>query len=869
MYLERAAAVSGFTTESLAAVVPYLLALHDLGKFSASFQDQCPEIVKRLAGPRAPRSSPFRHDTLGYLLWRSWGSPRAPSAETKLLETLFPIEAASGPLERRDIDDVMQSWMAAVLGHHGKPPVDGVLNAETFPHGSEERTAAIGFCLAVRDVLQPGTLRSTKDVDVMVDTAKRASWWLAGFTILCDWLGSDTRYFEYEPGQMDLAAYRDIARERAARAVATSGLLGGRPRVYGGIDALFPSIASSPSPLQSVASSIDLGEGPQLYVLEDLTGSGKTEAALILAQRIIAAGRADGLFFALPTMATANAMHSRVQPLVSRLFDGPATYLLSHSGPRLTAEDRLAIAGIRPADEYGPTEPATASRTASDWLADSRKKALLAQVGVGTIDQALLAVLQSRHAALRLLGLHRHVLVVDEVHACDAYMHRIVCELLAAHAALGGSAILLSATLPLAQRVELAEAFGRGVNRERMDPPGSMAYPLATASGGDRITEVPVAPRNGSARQVRVGWLESFEAALSVVRSAAADGRCACWVRNSVADAVEAYDTLIQRLGQDHVTLFHARFALIDRLRIEQQITDAFGRHGTLQDRRGRVVIATQVVEQSLDIDFDTMVTDLCPIDLIIQRAGRLQRHPDLHAGRPAACLQVLAPSWSDNPPPAWLGGAFRRTAIVYRDPGVLWRTACELRRRGVLRLPENARDLIEAVYGEDAKTPPGLDSPASTAQGQALAADSVAQNAVIRLPIGYLREGVDWSSEASTPTRLGEPTTTVRLARVDGERLRPWADVRKDVRWPLSQVSVARRVIARCHPDDEHLTRPLDCDQPFTGRDICTIPLRDTGEGFWTGRAVGVRVRGGHTEDVSVRVSYSPSRGLFVTEGA
>jgi CRISPR-associated endonuclease/helicase Cas3 len=883
--LDRVSALSGFSRGSLEKILPYHLALHDLGKFAETFQDLRPSLVRKLQGEsRAERAYGIRHDTLGYRLWRQWTKPNPLPDEAGLLSELVPLVLPSGAAARRDVDETMQSWMAAVLGHHGKPPEEGRLPAAIFAaqpgQVARSRQDAASFARAAKALLGPGEFTSeVDDVDALLARVKRASWWLAGFTILCDWMGSDTSHFHYEASPRPLADYWRDARAAAAKAVQKSGLAGSRPRPFGGIGALFPKIAEA-SPLQDAAAMVELGEGPRLFVLEDLTGSGKTEAALILAHRLMAADRGNGLYFALPTMATANAMHCRVRPLLDILFEGQPSYLLTHSGPRLDEEDRIAIGRTAPngreakgrrATTYGRDEQETAGAAASAWLSDNRKKSLLAELGVGTIDQALLAALQSKHAALRLFGLHRHVLIVDEVHACDAYMLGILRKLLELHAAFGGSAILLSATLPLEQRRMLTAAFCKGLGQGRGILPESMAYPLLTGCGAGPTVEQAVAPRRECPRTIPITWHATSDAAAARVIEASRAGRCACWIRNSVKDAVEAYAQVVATLGREKVALFHARFALGDRLHIEQRVVDQFGAAGDGSGRAGHVVIATQVVEQSLDIDFDVMVTDICPIDLLIQRAGRLQRHRKRDQGRPAAVLEVLAPPWSETPLPGWLGGSFRRTALVYDDPGVLWRTVRELHTRRELALPADARGLIEKVYAAAGDLPESLSQRAQAALGASMAHASIAQNAVLTLERGYVREGTDWSDEQRTPTRLGEPSTTVRLARVGQDfAAAPWRnDLREALQWPLSQVSVARRLVAKAAPGDEALREALEKTQPFVGDDTVTVLLREETPGRWTGKALAERLQGGVLRDVSVGISYSPELGLEVEQGA
>lgn len=264
----------------------------------------------------------------------------------------------SSALDRRDLDALMQSWMAAVLGHHGRPPAEDGLTFPVFTHGARSRRDAAAFALDVKGLLDPPALAATiDDVDALELRMKRASWWLAGFAILCDWLGSDTQYFPYEDRPLELGEYlRTRAAPAAREAVRASGLVQARPRACHDDAPLFSGLVGRLTPLQRAAGTVDLGRGPRLFVLEDLTGSGKTEAALLLAHRLMADGRGDGLYFALPTMATANAMDRRIRPLVDKLLDGDPSYLLTHGGPRLTDRDRLALCGAGARGRYGARE---------------------------------------------------------------------------------------------------------------------------------------------------------------------------------------------------------------------------------------------------------------------------------------------------------------------------------------------------------------------------------------------------------------------------------------------------------------------------------------------------------------------------------
>ena len=282
----------------------------------------------------------------------------------------------------------------------------------------------------------------------------------------------------------------------------------------------------------------------------------------------------------------------------------------------------------------------------------------------------------------------RRVLILDEVHAYDAYMQREMERLLEFQAGLGGSVILLSATLPKSVRERLTDAFAEGLGAEPEDTGASMDYPMATvcATGVNSSTRIP--GQSGRARALPVRFLRSSDEALDEVEKAAGAGKAVLHIRNTVDDALDAHAALKAR-GLEPL-LFHARFALVDRLEIERRIVRTFGRRSKPDERRGKVLIATQVVEQSLDLDFDALITDLAPIDLIIQRAGRLWRHDRPNAMASRNC------SWSDRNPSTmrtreWFGRDFSRAQYVYPDHARLWLTARTLEAARTVESPREA----------------------------------------------------------------------------------------------------------------------------------------------------------------------------------
>ena len=560
--------------------------------------------------------------------------------------------------------------------------------------------------------------------------------------------------------------------------------------------------------MQRWAQAVDLPEGPALFTIEDETGSGKTEAALMLAHRLMAAGKADGIYMALPTMATANAMFTRLEHIHLRLFaDGEApSVVLAHGARKMHDGFRAAMdIGARREDAFGQTESdETASSACSAWIADDRRRSFLADIGAGTVDQALLSILPSKHQSLRLLGLMRSVLILDEVHAYDAYMQREIETLLKFQAGLGGSAILLSATLPKVVRRRLGDAFVSGLCAEPPESALSLDYPLASVQARSPLQQFGVEGRADRARRLPVRFLRTVDEALDEVTQAAHKGAAVLYIRNSVDDALEARAELLERgLDAASVDLFHARFALADRLAIEERVLTTFGKGGGAEQRRGKVLVATQVVEQSLDLDFDVLVTDLAPIDLLIQRAGRLWRHERGNRPVPLELLVVSPPAIADADE-SWYQSVFPRAAYVYRAHALLWMTAKVLEDDGEIDSPTRLRSLIERVYAEDveSRVPSGLVENILETEGNDSAERGVATTATLKLTDGYTRRGVAWSKDIQTVTRIADDEqVTLRLARWHAGAWVPYAHESAPDEpwraWHLSEVSVSKRRVS------------------------------------------------------------------------
>jgi len=838
--LNRFTEITSLSDETAANLITFYLAIHDIGKFSDRFQNLRPDIFKHLREYTCDKAYNIRHDTMGYHLWDSVWSPLWD-------KNLLHLEQ-NASISQNNWQYILKPWVQAVTGHHGKPPLldDNGMTIHVQNLFTEENIVmAKSFVKEVAELfISDKSNQSVISYDEeMEDLFKRSSWLLAGLAILSDWIGSNSEYFPLNSKPILLEDYwNKIALPKAEEAITKAGVLPSSISPKTGMKALFHKI-DIPSPLQSHVSTCKLADGAQLFILEEVTGSGKTEAALSLAHRLMKKGLAEGIFVALPTMATANAMYERLVEAYRLMFAAESTpsLVLAHSARQLSDTFRHSI-GLEHSHGDGvyARDEEAASAQCIEWLADNRKKALLADVGVGTIDQGLMAVLPSKHQSLRLLGLSRNVLIVDEVHAYDPYMHTLLCTLLRFHAALGGSAILLSATLPIKHRQELVNSFSQGLEGKQHTL-NDKSYPLITHSTVNCISETPLKIREGTQRKVTVEFFDDISAVKKSLVDAAEKGNCACWIRNTVDDAVDAYNSLSSKLGSENILLFHARFAMGDRLKIEKKVLDTFGKDSTNTIRSGRILVATQVVEQSLDLDFDYMVSDLAPMDLIIQRAGRLHRHSrKKRCGTPS--LGIFAPPLTDNPTEDWYKDVFSKAAFVYPGHGQLWLTVRLLSEHGQLVMPDDARDFIEGVFGSDARNnvPEALIDRDDKAEGENMAAISMAKLNRL-LPVkGYGATVRQWLDDTKTPTRMGDLTTNVRLARWDGEMIIPW-EVDGKYAWEFSQVSMSQRKIKDMVTYDGALKTGLEKamdSMPDKGKWAVIIPLSKADEGRWCGFA-------------------------------
>ena len=704
----------------------WLAAVHDVGKATPAFACQVDSLADRMraAGLDMPsfRGFPDRklapHGLAGQILVQQWLMERCGWSRSAALQ------------------------LAVVVGgHHGVPPAYPDIR-ELNVHPELLRTP--GCEPAWRDV-------QFEFLDACADScgvADRLPAWrevklprpaqviVAGLVIVADWIASNDALFPYFPhaeGQNDEerveAAWKGLALPRQWRAVEPPE----DPAALFSSRFVLPAGASV-RPVQRCAVELARAMSvPGLMVIEAPMGEGKTEAALAVAEIFAARSGAGGCLVALPTMATSNAMFRRLRDWLDRVPDGGnkrgvRSVVLAHSKAALNEDfAEMMRAGRRLSavdldgggDEWrhrGDASRVSAELVAHQWLR-GKKKALLASFGVGTIDQLLFMGLKSRHLAMRHLALAGKVVIIDEAHAYDTYMNSYLDRVLSWLGAYRVPVIVLSATLPAGRRRELAEAYA-GNGADLGEVAAADRYPLLTAvepGGPARLREVEPSGRRTVVRLERLD--DDLGALVDRLEGELAGGGCALVVRNTVGRVLETAAALRARFGAAEVTVAHSRFLDLDRVANDADLLNRFGPPGEYGAERPvrHIVVASQVAEQSLDIDFDLLVTDLCPVDLLLQRMGRLHRHQrgEGQCERPervrsARCL-VTGADWRAVPvEPA--DGSRRVYGLhpLLRSAAVLEPYLSDAAEGGrIVQLPEDISPLVQAAYGLEPQGPP------------------------------------------------------------------------------------------------------------------------------------------------------------------
>ena len=770
-----------------------LVAAHDLGKACPGFQCKWQNLTGLNSG-RSPNTR-INHAFVSQISLAAWLAGRG-----------WP-------------DELARLAADAVGCHHGSRASGTKLEAlegdRSAIGGGEWEEARHEVLRTLCDVFQPIVLPEKAGLsgpEFML---------LAGLTSFADWIGSNTEWFGFgaQSETDDPAKWFD---ERSANAKRALDALGWQPRapLLSSQRSFLEVFGFPPRPLQDAVASVlaDLDK-PAILLVEAPMGEGKTEAAWFAHLQLQRRFGHRGMYIALPTQATGNAMFSRTLGFLcaqdaSRVLD----LQLLHGGTLLND----SFQALRLASIHDDGNLKAAAVKAAEWFTH-KKRALLSEYGVGTVDQALLPVLPVRHHFVRLWGLANRVVVFDEIHAYDAYTGTLLIHLVRWLHALGSSVLLLSATLPPAIRRELAKVV------DATPPITEAPYPRLSvfAPGTVRQTHFETDPDRRVTLDIQPVGSGLVEMQSELLRQLTGGGMGIALV-NTVQRAQELYGLFPEgvpllwdgeQVGKrmedgTEVYLFHARFPASQRQVRERRILDIFGKSGGEGGvlRSGcKVLIATQVAEQSLDLDFDLMASDLAPIDLLLQRAGRLWRHP--RAQRPVARPVLLVAGLAEEEPedfgePLWWG-------TVYAE-SVLLRTWCLLRQPAhrQINLPADIDTLVQAVYEEDVPIPEylqaRLDKALMESDGDGISKTQQAHAAIIGLP-----DDASWDDPArfvlydeddpymhrtlAAQTRLGdESLTVIPFKPIDGFDAQCAPTFEQARAWSRRTLRVARKGVVK-----------------------------------------------------------------------
>lgn len=778
----RMAAVLGLEWDQASPWLLFLIACHDLGKACPGFQCKWKNLSSLDVG-RSPNTD-INHAFVSQIVLSAW-----------LQEQGWPEELA-------------EMTGDAVGCHHGERAAPSTLNQLM---GDRRAIGKAGWdavrreiMAALMEVIAPPaipTKESLSGPDFML---------LSGLTSFSDWIGSNEEWFTFgSPDNcQDLKGWFHERRTCAGRALDAIGW-SRRTSLAKSSKSFRDVFGFAPRPLQeAVAEALAELKGPAILLLEAPMGEGKTEAAFFAHLELQRRFGHRGLYIALPTKATGNAMFNRtLKFLGDQGLDRSLDLQLVHGGALLSDTfQSLKVSGIWDEKE--------GQVRAGEWFTN-KKRALLSEYGVGTVDQALLPILPVRHNFVRLWGLANRVVVFDEIHAYDAYTGTLLIHLLRWLLAIGSSVVLLSATLPPSIRRKLATVVTSTLPEQETEYPR-----LSVFQQGQKVRQKHFQADPARQQTVR---LQALTPDLFDMRAALearlTQGGMGLALLNTVQRAQDLYrlfpdgeplDREGQRVGKrlsdgTEVFLFHARFPADRRQKREEQALESFGKG---KARRGRkILIATQVAEQSLDLDFDVIATDLAPIDLVLQRAGRLWRHA--RTSRPVSQPLLLIAGLADDVPPSF-GKPLWWGAVYHED--ILLRTWSLLRGKKQVMLPDEIDALVQAVYEEQVDVPEAaqerLDKALMTTDGKTIAHTVQANQAIIGLP-----DGASWNDPARfvlydedapgvhrtlmAQTRIGEESVlAIPLWLEDAFDAKQIPDFVKSKAWFLRGVSLSRKPV-------------------------------------------------------------------------
>ena len=584
---------------------------HDFGKSTKIFQEkitrQRPELRERL-----------RHmglDAEFSLMEQPAESIPHAAAGAELLRWRLTEEGA-------DEKEAQDSALAAIVGaHHGKTE-DGETASFLIKCPKEFGWTGKGNSNTPWGAVQETLIdwaeeqMGVSSLIQLPDCSMAAQMPLTGLVIMADWIASNTAYFPLIPIEEMPDFYDETRAKRAFQKLRLPGpwIISDDWKAEDYFKRRFTFEANVvQETMDRVAAQT---ETPGVMILEAPMGHGKTEAALSAAEILMNRFHLGGAAFFLPSQATSNAMFARMTQWAQHQPDAVRVAVeLIHGQAAFNAEFAALDAGsVRVAQD----EPVAESLTVHSFFR-GRKTGLLANLVVGTVDQLLMAALQQKHVMLRQLGLTGKVVIIDECHAYDAYMNVYLDRVLNWLGAYRVPVILLSATLPGKRRAQLLRAYLGERRSGGKEAETAQEYPLLSLTQGNEILMEAI-PAQGQSRCVAIRKTEE-ESALAEAGRILEHG-CVGMIVNTVKRAQMLREKLKTRYPNAEILMDHSQFLVSDRLEHEREILRRVGKHSDDKTRKGVLVIGTQVLEQSLDLDFDLLITDLCPMDLLLPCLG-------------------------------------------------------------------------------------------------------------------------------------------------------------------------------------------------------------------------------------------------------
>lgn len=641
--LNRLSEITGCDSDTLLTKIVFICAIHDIGKIHPTFQGRDEEMLEMLRQEDLNQVSfdtRFKHEQYGANIFDKLSAEDVDIKNSDIISQIIRMHHQKEQKKNSDIDIIK---------------IDDKEKAKKWRHIQNE------IYDYIKNVFQFDNLNLinkniSKSELFVVQNA------ILGIMITADWIASNHYVFDNQPYK-NIDEFLESRKILALKFLNNEGMIRQQIAVMQDFKSAF---GFNGRPVQNDVEKIVHKNDIKCMLIESDCGSGKTEAALYAAAVLGNHSGLSGIYMGLPTGVSAEAIQDRVDE-----------FLTSH-GMRNTKLYTSKSMLLREPDK----KPV--------WTDMSRQR-LLAASAVGTVDQVMTAARLVRFESVRMDGLASKVLIIDEIHAYDTYMLAVIKDLLKICGELGVPVIMLSATLPISTKSDLLGVLGDG-NIELHNGYPMISYVTKDGKVHEHVSHQYMPDKKISCELLPI--LNDNDKIARYAVDAVKDGGCECVIMNTVADAICVYDKIKKNKKDDcKIILYHSRMTINARDEKSREILEMCGKDRTKRPERV-IIVGTQVLEQSLDIDVDYMITAICPIDLLFQRIGRYHRHGD--AGTimehvvVANIVQVLIPSDLSS-----YGG----TEYVYEKCYLDATIDAINEHNGHLLIPSGMPDMINYVY--------------------------------------------------------------------------------------------------------------------------------------------------------------------------